>query len=283
MVLDAKIKKQICDFVYTKPRVVDEVAKVIGKNWRTAERYIQKIAQEDGCITTRTFREGTRGALKLVFWSNIEKIHSSSFQEHLFKKIEAGRTKDEFDPFDIYQYVNENKKHTFMEKFDNPSISNIQNLVPLLRSCEHSLYIFSGNLSWINMIEKKKKLIKILEELAKKNVKIRVICRVDFASLNNIEKIYTINNKIGKEIIEIRYSKQPLRGFIVDDKIARFKEEKLISTYKKGELEKNTRLFVEIYDKEWIEWLTKVFYNLFRNSIDAHKRIEQLEKIKCKK
>ncbi|MFC1755159.1 hypothetical protein ACFL96_17485 [Thermoproteota archaeon] len=276
MVLDAKIKKQICDFVYTKPRVVDEVAKHLGKNWRTADRYIQKIAEEDGCISTRTFREGTRGALKIVFWSNIENIHSSSFQERLLRQIESSKHKDDFDFFDIYQYVDEKNKNSFLEEFEYPSISIKQNLVQLLRNAENELYIFSGNLSWTKMTENNKKLIDILEELAERNVKIRVVCRVDFASLNTLKDVYAINNKIGKEIIEIRHTRQPLRGFVIDGKTARFKDEKLIRTYKEGELLKNTRLFMEITDTDWIEWLTKVFYNMFRNSMDGRKRIEQL-------
>ena len=69
MVLDSKTKKKITEFVYIKPRVVDEVAKLLHKNWRTADRYIRQIAEDDGCISMRTFREGTRGALKIVFWS----------------------------------------------------------------------------------------------------------------------------------------------------------------------------------------------------------------------
>jgi len=279
MVLDSKTKKKICDFVYIKPRVVDEVAKLLHKNWRTADRYIRQIAEDDGCISMRTFREGTRGALKIVYWSNIEQIHSSSFQERLFKQIESGSIKTDFDPFDIYQYVDEKRKHAFMEEFDNPEISTNQNLIPLLRSTEKNLYILSGNMSWINMIEGNKKLIKILEELADRNVCIKIICRVDFASLSNLEKVYAINNKLGKEIIEIRNCKQPLRGFIIDNKIARFKEEKLVKTYKTGELNKNIRLFMEIYDADWNDWLIKVFYGLFRNSIDAKTRIEQLNKI----
>ncbi len=280
MSLDAKTKKKICDFVYTKPRSVNEIAKAIGKNWRTADRYVQKIEQDDSCISTRTFREGTRGALKIVFWSNIEKIHSSSFQEQLFRQIESGREKPDFDPFDIYQYIDEQKKSAFAEKFEGANISTKQNLFSFLTSAESAVYIFSGNLSWINVVENKKKMISAIENLVKRNVRIKILCRVDFASTGNLKEIYAINNKFGKELIEIRHCKQPLRGFIVDNKTARFKEEKISTKYKKGELPKNLRLFMEIYDEEWIEWLRNVFNSLFRNSIDANKRIKEIEKIK---
>jgi hypothetical protein len=103
MVLDSKIAKQINDFVYTKPRSILEIAQFIGKNWRTADSYVEKISNEQGTISTRTFRGGTRGALKIVYWNTIDRIHSSSFQEKLFRKIESGIEKTDFDPLDIYQ------------------------------------------------------------------------------------------------------------------------------------------------------------------------------------
>ncbi len=113
--LRAEVEKKICDFVFLKPRSVDEIAKHIGKNWRTANRYIEKIMNQQGTISTRIFREGTRGALKIVFWTNIDKIHSSAFQERLFQQIKQGRDKKEFSPFNIYQHVHERKKHAFTE------------------------------------------------------------------------------------------------------------------------------------------------------------------------
>ena len=110
MVFDSRIAKKINDFVYQKPRTIQEIALLIGKNWRTADSYVERISQEQGTISTKTFREGTRGALKIAFWNNIEKIHSSSFQERLFKQIESGKGKRDFSPSDIYQYVDKTKK-----------------------------------------------------------------------------------------------------------------------------------------------------------------------------
>ena len=279
MVLDSKTKKAICEFIYIQPRSVDEVAKFIGHNWRTTERHISRISEEDGCIITRTFREGTRGALKIVYWRNTDKINSTTFQESLLKKIEAANTKDDFDPFDIYQYVDDSKKHAFTELFDDPKISLKQNLIPFLMKSKEQLYIFSGNLSWITMTEHGKKMVEVIEKLVLKNVKIRILSRVDFSSVSNIQTILSINNKTGKEMIEIRHCKQPLRGFIVDTTCSRFKEEKLVKNYNYGELHQNIRLFTEIYDQEWIDWLIKVFFYFFRNSLDATRRMEQLTKI----
>ena len=67
--LDTKTIKKINDFVYTKPRTIQEIAHLIRKNWRTANNYVDKIAKESGAISVRTFRGGTRGALKIVYWS----------------------------------------------------------------------------------------------------------------------------------------------------------------------------------------------------------------------
>lgn len=64
--LDARARKRISDFVYQKPRTVQEIAQFLRVNWRTADRYVEKIAWEEGTLATRTFREGTRGALKVV-------------------------------------------------------------------------------------------------------------------------------------------------------------------------------------------------------------------------
>src|SRR3989344_9017902 len=100
---DSNISKRINDFVYQKPRTIQEIAHLIGKNWRTANSYIEKIEKEQGTLSTRMFREGTRGALKIVFWNSIEKIHSNTFQERLFKQIESSRYKDDFSPLDLYQ------------------------------------------------------------------------------------------------------------------------------------------------------------------------------------
>ena len=72
--LDNQIIKKVNDFVYSKPRSINEVAQHIGKNWRTADRYVEQISEEDGSISAKIFRGGTRGALKIVFWNNFKLI-----------------------------------------------------------------------------------------------------------------------------------------------------------------------------------------------------------------
>ena len=71
--LSSEVIKKIEDFVYEKPRSIQEIAEYIKKNWRTADRYIQEIEKNFGTISTKVFREGTRGALKIVYWSAVEK------------------------------------------------------------------------------------------------------------------------------------------------------------------------------------------------------------------
>jgi hypothetical protein len=278
--LNSQIIRKINDFVYTKPRTVDEIAKHIGKNWRTANRYIERISEEQGTISLRVFREGTKGALKIVSWNNIERIHSTSFQEKLLAYIESGKKKNDFSPFDIYQHVAEKKKSAFIKEGEEESITPLQDLVSLLRKTEKNLFIFSGNLSWANLVQDNTKLIGIFEELARRNVSIKIVTRVELAGLDNIKKVLAINDRIGREIIEIRHREQPLRAVIIDNKLAQFREIKNPEDYKKNELNKKTFFFYNIYDSEWVEWLQKVFWNMFSTAVPAEKRIKEIDAIR---
>lgn len=279
--LDSKTTKKISDFVYVKPRSIQEIAHHIQKNWRTADSYVNRIISEQGILAIRTFREGTRGALKIVFWNNIEKIHSSDFQERLFKRIESARDKTDFSPFDIYQYVSDDKRYAFLEEQSEYTITQKQNLVNILRSAKNQVLLFSGNLSWVNASQGKTKIIDVFEEITERNVLIKVICRVDLESMKNIQKMLQINYKIKKEMIEIRHAEQPFRAFVIDDKLVRFKEIKQYEEQKKekSKKEKRTHIFYEVIDEEWIEWIQKVFWNLFRTSIAAEKRLQDIETI----
>ena len=117
--LSHQIIKSIEEFVYAKPRSVQEISAHIKKNWRTADRYITEIEQEYGTISTRIFRGGTRGALKIVYWASVEKVKGTVFQESLEEQILHGRKKEDFSPFDIFQHVNsKNKKAKIIESDD---------------------------------------------------------------------------------------------------------------------------------------------------------------------
>ena len=98
------------------------------------------------------------------------------------------------------------------------------------------------------------------------------------ASLLNINKLNKLMIKY-QGLIEIKHSYQPLRGLIVDNNIARFKDEEQVQSYKKGELDKNQVIFYETYDEEWILWLQNVFWGMFRNAISAESRINEINQV----
>src|SRR3989339_724958 len=228
--LNSKIVEKIENFVEIKPRSVQEIAQELNKNWRTVDRYISQIKEEFGTIETRIFREGTRGALKIVYFANSEKISNTVFQERLEKEILLRRTKEEFSAFEIFQYVQDNKKEVFLKK-----------------------------------------------AVVEKEIKIKVLCRVDVVGRQNIEKLLSLNFKHKKELIQIRHREHPLRATIIDDKIMDLKEIKE-PTGKIKELDKKIFIFSTIIDKKWIEWLTKIFWKMFNESISAEKRLEQINR-----
>jgi len=278
MVLTKEITKKINEFVYTKPRSIHEIAKFIKVNWRTANRYVEKISKEEGTISKRVFREGTPGALKIVFWNNIEKLHASEVQERLFKRIELGKIRKDFSPSEIFQFVDKNKKKMrTMSKKQFYSASNFKDLTDRLRGSERQNLFFSGNLTFTNLGQGKNKVIKVLEELVKKKISLKILTRVERAGIKNIKNVLSINKRVGHDAVEIRHCYQPLRLTITDDKVAVFKEVLDPKDYSKGELKRKLYILYYIYDENWIEWLQKVFWHLFRGSIDAKKRIEELK------
>jgi len=276
--LDTNTIKKIEEFVYQKPRSTQEIAEHIKKSWRTADRYIHEIEREYGTITTRTFREGTRGALKIVYWASIEKVHSSTFQEKLAQQIIHFKQKESFSAFDIYQHIPEIDKRVTVERVNSEDNTKLSELEDFLKGTKKQLIVFSGNLSWINLENKKEKIFTLIEHLVKQNISIKILSRVDIASINSIKKMLALNFKYGKENIEIRHAEQPLRALISDSKVIRLKEVKE-PTGRIGELNKRTFIFYTIKDKNWTGWLLRVFWNLFSNSIDARRRMEELKKL----
>ncbi len=276
--LNSDITKKIEDFVYKKPRSIQEIAKYLEKNWRTADRYVQEIGKNFGTISTRTFREGTRGALKIVYWSSMDKISSSVFQEQLEEDIMKAHKKEDFSAFDIFQHIKEGNKNSRLKYSQNEEEVAIQNLSELFNRTEKQILIFSGNLSFINFKNKSIDMFKIIDSLVKKGVSIKVLCRVDIAGKENIEKMLSLNFKYGKENIEIRHREHPLRASIFDKKLFHMKEIKE-PTGKIHELDKKVFISYTIKDKEWVEWLSRIFWKMFSTSIDANKRLEELRNI----
>lgn len=275
--LDTKTINQIEEFIHQKPRSIQEIAIHTKKNWRTTDRYIEQIKKEHGTIETRTFREGTRGALKIVYWASIEKISKSIFQEELEKEIFNSKRKEDFSAFNIFQHIPDKNKSITIEKSISENTTNLKELDNLLKQTKKELLIFSGNLSWINLNNKKINFLKEIEILVKKGVSIKVLCRVDIEGIDNIRKILSINKKTGKELIEVHHSEQPLRAIISDEKIIRIKEIKE-PTGKINELNKKIFIFYKIWEKEWVGWLVKIFKKIFYNSLGAEKRLDQINK-----
>src|SRR3989338_502632 len=134
--LDSITIKKIEDFVCQKPRSVQELAVHLGKNWRTVDRYIEEIQKNFGTISTRVFREGTRGALKIVYWSSVDKISSSVFQEKLEEEITRARKKEDFSAFDIFQHISDKNKSAHVEFTKEEDQASGEQLAPLLSKAE---------------------------------------------------------------------------------------------------------------------------------------------------
>ncbi len=280
--LDSKVIKIIENFVYSCPRSIQEIASHVNKNWRTVDRYVKQIEEDFGTIATKTFRGGTRGALKVVYWAAVEKVSNSVFQEEIEKEIEKGRTKNDFSSFDIFQHVPTKNRHAWIKKGENESkAGRLKEFKNLLMKAEKEILFFSGNLSFVNFKDKETNVFDVLEELVKKNIRIKVLCRVDLPGIKNIEKLLSLNFKYKKELIEIRHRRQPLRVTIIDDKLVNLKEVKE-PTMRDKETKEKIFIFYTVKDKEWAEWLAKIFRRMFNKSVLAEKRLDLLKTIPSK-
>lgn len=277
--LPPQVIKKIEDFVYAKPRSIQEVAEHIDKNWRTADRYIDEIEKEYGTLTTRVFREGTRGALKIVHWAAVEKVASSVFQQQLEEELLRAKHKEDFSAFDIFQHAPQKAKKAVLESTESEGIRAFTAIDNVMRAAQKQLLIFSGNLSFINFKQGKKRMVDTFDELVKQGISLKIVCRIDIAARKNVEELLALNFKYGKEMVEIRHREQPLRATIVDKSFFDMKEIKE-PTGKLQELDKEVFLFYTIKDREWVDWLTRIFWKMFSSSVDASIRLQELDKIR---
>jgi len=274
--------KKIEDFVYKKPRSIQEIAEHINKNWRTADRYVDEIKKNFGTLEIRVFREGTRGALKIVYWAAIEKVSNSVFQEQLEQLIMLAREKEDLKAFDIFQFVADKDKKVWAKRgIDESHAGRLSEFAELLRQAKKQILFFSGNLSFINFDDGETNVFKILEELIKRGISIKVVCRVDLGGRKNVEKLLSLNFKYGKELIEIHHREQALRATLIDSSLINLKEVQE-PTGRKNELAEKLFIFYTIRNKEWGEWLSGIFWKMFSSSIDAKKRIGEMNKINLK-
>jgi hypothetical protein len=269
--LEKATTDKIIAFVRAKPRTMDEVAKHLEKNWRTAERYVDSIATESGLIATRTFREGTRGALKVVYWNALDRAKGSAYQERLLQRIELSRRKEDFSFFDIYQFVAPEHRFAFTERTEFPTRPELK-YDDLLHAAEHQVLFFSGNLSFTELGPH---VLETMEALAQKKVSMKLLTRIDVISEKTVRTLLELNTRVGWDAIEIRHCEQPLRLTIFDDDAVTVKE--LLAPEHHRELKKNLYVFYKITDPDWIHWLQRVFWHLWGQSIDAPTRLSALK------
>jgi hypothetical protein len=206
----------------------------------------------------------------------MDKKRLAIIQERLSNDIHRGRDKRDFSPFDIYQFVDGDKKEAFLEEENEESNATSQDVIGLLLSAKKSIMIFAGNFSWAVMTQGGMMLLDTLEEAANKGVKIQVVCGIHLPAIDNVERVIELNKKL-KNKIEIRHAFQPLRAVIVDDKVMRLKEIK--NPLRENPRYKKTFIFYSIYDPIWVRWMQKVFRGYFDSGDYAEARIRELKKI----
>jgi len=207
----------------------------------------------------------------------MDKKRLVSIQERLMKDMHRGIVKKDFSPFDIYQFIDKDKKEAFLEEQDSEKKTSAQDVMGLLLSAKKEIIIFAGNLSWINITSGGVKIIDVIKDMANKGVEIKILCGIHLPAMDNIEKIIALNKKV-KTKIEIRHSFQPLRAIIADDKVARLKEIKTPGDYEAKD-GKKTFIFYTIYDSVWVKWLKTVFHSYFDYGDYAEARIRELKSI----
>lgn len=277
--MKTEIAKKILEFVATEPKSIQEVARCIEKSWKTADKYLNELKETNPELQIKVFRKGSHGALKVAYLKSTMKKSGDQVRDKLFNDYLVGKVKDDFDVMDFFMQVNSDKKEMFIEEYKESDISKKQDLIKHLKDCKRTLYVFSGNLSWINIKENGVLMLDILDDLIERGVKIKVLCRIDAASIRNIHKIKSLDKKHNTNLIEVHHQRHPLRGFIFDDTMLRLKEEIRPGRYKKGEIDNNLRIFYDVYENEWINWLKNIFYYSFNNAMDLASYEEVIKRV----
>lgn len=281
MVLDHQTIEKIKSLVYQRPRNINELAHALGKNWRTVDRYVDEIMQRTGNLRTHTFRGGTRGALKIVYWNNTEKIYSSDVQEQLFKQIEIGVEKSDFSPFEIYQYVDADKRSAIAEEIENEKTYqySVETLAPHFASAQKEICVFAGNLAFIHLKHNKKTIFEYMEECVERKVPIKIITLINLIDLENVERVLALNAGLREPLIKVRHAITPLRAYIFDDAVMKLGEI-TSGAKKKGQIQNMLAVYYEIRDAEWVAWMQKLFWKNFQGAIKSNLRIENLKSVR---
>ena len=233
---------------------------------------------QKGLIGIKVFRKGSQAALKLVYPITRNSLVTDDLKADLASQILGTRYEKDFDFMEIFQFIPDGEKKAEYEKFSKKYLLEDKTLLELMRSAEDHIFIFSGNLSIFGVYDDKGNMADVIGNLVGKGVNIKIIARVDIASVSNIKKISHLMLK-HPERLEIRHRYQPLRGIIIDGRICRFKNDENIKDYKRGELKYNTRIFYEVHDREWLAWLEKLFWAMYNTGISYADRIKEINGI----
>ncbi len=272
---DDEIQK-ILEIVKKEPQTVFDISKKINRSWVTTEKYLHEIKEKTGLINLKTFREGSQGALKIVYSTSNEWSFDDEIRTNLAHQILHARQKKDFDFMDIFQFIKESEKSSYVQKGIKPR--SRMNEPDNQHVAQKTAHVFSGNLSYLTNPHKGKTVVELMEEELENGAHIRILTRVNTSTLQNIEKISNLLVKYpGK--LEIHHRYQPLRGVIIDEQYARFRGEEQEEDYREGELPVSERIYYEIHSPEWIAWLEKVFWQMWRSSIPFDQRIKEIQKI----
>ncbi len=253
---------EIIAFVKEEPKTIKEIASHINKSWVTAEKYVNEIVSKTNLLGIRHFRKGTKAGLKIVYYKLFET--KDVLKKNLQNKILKSQFKHEFDFFDVFQFVKDDLKRV---SFNKQPFS----FKKIFYEANDKLLIFSGNISFLDS-----KILKYLEDALKRNVYVKILLRIDFVDIKNFKKVDFLLKKYAN--FEVKHSRQPLRGIIIDDNKALFRSVFEKKNYKKEELDEDLIVFYYFEDKDWISWLENVFFLLWKTSFNSEFRILQLEK-----
>lgn len=280
--MDNETRQKILEFIHSRPRAVAEVAYLISKNWRTADRYLEQLASED-LIKLHVFRKGGRGALKVAYWPTSITETPSATKNFLFQRIINGLKKEDFSALDIIQHISNNKRKVelFSKEYYN-SIKNINTFWSSLNKAKKQILFFSGNLSFMNLGNKFDETINLTQNILEKGANINILTRVDITNSETIKTLLNLNKKSLSGKINIRYAYQPLRCTIIDEDVCFLKENMNLYGDTKDENISTSTFIYTVTEQDWINWLTKTFWHIWHGSIDAEKRLSVLEEMSKK-
>jgi predicted transcriptional regulator len=275
--LDKQTKDAIYATVKKRPHTVQELALLLDKSWLTVDKYVERLIEE-GFIGVHTFRGGTRGALKIVYW-NILPLAQSALQKRFSEQVLSGRGKFDFAPGDLAHFAKD-KKAWYVADSKLFAKENFSNLKKRLVAANEEVLIFSGNLSFSAISDGKETILDVLRSLLRRGVSIKIMCRVELVDISQMKAVLALEQfESNGAKLSIRHAYQPLRAIVIDSCELSLKETKDPVDYYSHELSQKTNIIYIIHDAEWVEWARNMFLTLYRTGIDAKERIVEIEKI----